>query len=150
MKNPILAPEGTFYHTCDKLANSDSKAFSAYMWENVDGKPRFRWYKNVINVIELLSKYDFHFDIENLPFKDFEDYFESIHWVEQHDRESLVYIMSQMISPVSQKVKDKVLDYLIHMEYYNSCAVIQKYLRVNTVTSLTNKQFQKERLKGVK
>ncbi|MBS2098801.1 hypothetical protein [Carboxylicivirga linearis] len=149
MKNPQLAPKGTFYFTCDELAKKDSKAFSEYMWTDVDGKPRFRWYKNVVNIVELLEKYDFHFDIEKLPFKDFEDYFKSIEWVMQNDPDSLIYIMSQMITPVSEKVKNKILSHLIELEYYHSCAVIQKHLQVKSTSSITNREFQKNRAKGV-
>nr|WP_321454081.1 hypothetical protein [uncultured Carboxylicivirga sp.] len=146
MKNPTIAPEGSFYYTCDQLAQKDSKEFSKYMWEDVDGRPRFRWYKNVINIIELLSKYDFHFDIEKLAFKDFNDYFKSIYWVEQNDPESLVYIMSQMIAPVSEQVKKRVLNYLIELEYYNACAIIQKHLNTNP-SSTSNINGKKENVK---
>lgn len=114
-----------FYELIDKM---DYRERDAYMWKEVDGKPLYRWYKYALNSVYMISSVDEVRDIENVSFDDLDPWYESVVWVAKNDPEALVYIMSELIDPVTDIVKQKLLENLKAREYYTACDIVKKNL----------------------
>ena len=107
----------------------DNFTASDYDWEEVDGMPRYRWYKNALNSVHMILDCDEKFDIDHADFSDLEYWYNSAEWVANNDEEALKYIYTELVPPVTQIVKDKYIACLTDLGYYKSCAMAMKYLQ---------------------
>ncbi|BAX82096.1 hypothetical protein [Labilibaculum antarcticum] len=114
-----------FYDIIDKLDFSES---DKYAWEEIDGKPRYRWYKYALNSVYMISSIDDLRDIDNISFDDLGAYYDSVAWVAKNDPDALKHIMGTLVEPVTDIVKQKLLSHLLKRKYYESCAIVEKYL----------------------
>ena len=106
----------------DEIEKLDPSQKMDYSWEEVDGQPRYRWYKNSINAVHLIDH------IDNSSFSDLKIYYDSVDWVAQNDPEALVYIMSKITKPVTHIVKKKFLECLEALKCYEACAIVKESL----------------------
>lgn len=114
-----------FYDIIDKLDFLES---DKYAWEEIDGQPRYRWYKNALNSVYMISSIDDIRDIDNISFDDLGIYYDSVAWVANNDPKALEHIMGTLVEPVTDIVKQKLLNYLLERKYYKSCAIVKKHL----------------------
>ena len=101
----------------------------AYMDEIVDGKPRYRWYKLALNLVYMIADLDDKFDIDHRSFSDLGVWYEAAEWVAVNDREALVHIMAELVPPVTDIVKQKLLEGLIREGHYKACAIVKQHLQ---------------------
>ena len=134
-----------FYDDLDKM---DDYEKSDYCWEMVDGLPRYRRYKNSINVVHLIKSSDDHHNIENSSFADLEYYYDSVNWVALNDPEALKHIMGEINKPVNDLVKKKFLKNLEALKYFEACVIVKKYLAAFPVP--IERTHQREREKALK
>lgn len=113
----------------DEVEKMSPDAADDFDMEEIDGQPRYRWYKNALNSTYFIEQTDKRVDIDNIFFYDLEDYFISVDWVFRNDCETLVFIMGERIAPVTEPVKEKFLFHLTKMGYYGACAVVKEHLR---------------------
>ena len=52
----------------DILNNMDLHEATTYEWEDIDGKPRYRWYKYALNSVYMISSIDDICDIDDISF----------------------------------------------------------------------------------
>lgn len=116
-----------------------------YDWEEVDGKPRYRWYKYALNSVYMISSIDDVRDIENIEFDDLGAWYECVAWVADNDPEALEHIMGKLIKPVTDIVKQKLLGNLEALNYYSSCAIVKKHLRSQPAPA--ERTFQRKKVK---
>lgn len=114
-----------FYDIVDKLSYPES---DEYAWEEIDGKPRYRWYKYALNSVYMISSIDDICDIDDIRFDDLGHYYDSVAWVAKNDPEALEHIMGTLVKPVTDIVKQKLLSHLLERKYYKSCAIVEKHL----------------------
>ena len=114
-----------FYDIIDKLDFLES---DRYTLEKIDGQARYRWYKYALNSVYMISSIDDLRDIDNISFDDLGTYYDSVAWVAKNDPKALEYIMGTLTEPVTDIVKQKLLDNLQERKYYRSCAIVEKYL----------------------
>ncbi|MDM8160862.1 hypothetical protein QUH73_13645 [Labilibaculum sp. K2S] len=114
-----------FYDIVNKM---DLHEATAYEWEEIDGKPRYRWYKYALNSVYMISSIDDICDIDDISFNDLGTYYDSVAWVAKNDPKALVYIMRTLVEPVTDIVKQKLLSHLLERKYYKSCAIVEKHL----------------------
>lgn len=107
----------------------DCFAAMDYDWQEVDGMPRYRWYKNALNSVHMILDCDEKFDIDQADFSDLKYWYDSTEWVANNDEEALIYIYTDLIPPVTQVVKDKYIGCLTSLGYYKSCAIAMKCLK---------------------
>lgn len=114
-----------YFDEIDKL-NSENEM--DYLWEMVDGQPRYRWYKNTINSVHLIECSDNHHEIDDSSFSNLKYYYESVDWVAHNDPEALAHIMGIITKPVTHIVKKKFLQSLEALKYYEACAIVKESL----------------------
>lgn len=134
-----------YYKEVEKM---DMETATSFDWEKIDGQPRYRWYKNARNSVELIARYDNHHEIKDHDYSDHKLYFDSIEWVTQNDPEALEYIMGTLSKPVTQLVKDKIIHQLTKLGYYEACAIVKKHLRSYPVPE--ERTFQRKRAEAIK
>ena len=129
----------------DELAKMDEDEEMDYMWEEVDGQPRYRWYKNSLNAVHLIEHIDKLRDIENSSFSDLEHYYNSVNWVAHNDPEALKHIMCEITKPVTEIVKEKFLENLEALKYYEACAIVKESLESIPIPPERTHQRKKEK-----
>lgn len=127
------------------VENMDDMEAMDYDWEEVDGKPRYRWYKYALNSVYMISSIDDVRDIENIEFDDLGAWYECVAWVADNDPEALEHIMGKLIKPVTDIVKQKLLGNLEALNYYSSCAIVKKHLRSQPAPA--ERTFQRKKVK---
>ncbi len=115
-----------YYHDVEKM---DFRVAMGYEWQEVDGKPRYRWYKYALNSVHMILDCDKKFDIDHADFSDLKVWYDSAEWVANNDEEALKYIYTELVPPVTQIVKDKYIECLTSLGYYKSCAMAMKYIK---------------------
>lgn len=127
-----------------KKIHSDEEV-DDYLWEMVDGQPRYRWYKNSINSVHLIECSDRHHDIDDSSFSDLKIYYESVNWVAHNDPEALAHIMGIITKPVTHIVKEKFLECLEALKYYEACAIVKESLASIPVPKERTHQRKKDK-----
>lgn len=112
----------------DEVKKLDADNEDDYLWEMVDGQPRYRWYKNSINSVHLIECSDNNHDIKDESFSDLKTYYESVNWVAHNDPKALVHIMGTITKPVTHIVKRKFIECLEALKYYEACAIVEESL----------------------
>ncbi|WP_297093321.1 hypothetical protein [uncultured Draconibacterium sp.] len=133
-----------FYEEINKKSRDEC---NAYMEEMVDGKPRYRWYKLALNSVYMIADLDDKFDIDHRSFSDLEVWYEAAEWVAVNDREALVHIMAELVPPVTDIVKQKLLEGLIREGHYKACAIVKQHLQSNPVPE--ERTFKRNKAKAV-
>jgi len=113
----------------DEIKQKSHEERWMYSDEVVDGKPRYRWYKMALSTVDLISGCDDKFDIARCSFKDLAPWYEAAEWVALNDPEALVHIMRNLIPPVNNLVKQKLMEGLSREGDYKACAIVQQHLR---------------------
>ena len=131
-----------YYHGVNKM---DSFKAMDYEWQEIDGKPRYRWYKYALNSVQMILDCDEKFDIDHVEFSDLKVWYDSVEWVANNDEEASKYIYAELVPPVLQIVKDKYIDCLTDLGHYKSCAIAMKYLRSSPVPSERTPVRKKEK-----
>lgn len=99
-----------------------------YLWEMIDGQPRYRWYKGCVNAVHLIELSDRNHDIEEETFSGLKSFYNSVNWVAHNDPEALAHIMRVITKPVTHIVKKKFLECLEVLKYYEACAIVKESL----------------------
>lgn len=115
-----------YYNDVDKM---DSFKARDYQWQEVDGKPRYRWYKYALNSVHMILDCDKNFDIDHADFSDLKVWYDSAEWVAKNDEDALKYIYTELVPPVTRIVKDKYIDCLSNLGHYKSCAMAMKHIK---------------------
>ncbi len=123
-----LLPANHYSMFYDELKKRDLFECDQYAWELVDGKPRYRWYKEAQTAIPLIAECEKKHDITHSDFADLEVYFTSMNWVACNDPGALQYILARRSNPVSRSVKEKILQYLEKFQYFEACGLVKLFL----------------------
>ncbi len=133
-----------------KKIHSDEEV-DDYLWEMVDGQPRYRWYKKSINSVHLIECRDRNHDIDDSSFSDLKIYYESVNWVAHNDPEALAHIMGIITKPVTHIVKEKFLECLEALKYYEACAIVKENLvSIPVPAERTHERKRKKALEDIK
>ncbi len=133
-----------YYEEINKKSRDESWA---YMEEMIDGKPRYRWYKLALNSVYMISDLDDKFDIDHRSFSDLGVWYEAAEWVAANDPEALVHIMAELVPPVTDIVKQKLLEGLTREGHYMACAIVEQHLQSYPVPE--ERTFKRYKAKAV-